>query len=109
MSADTVARPLPDASAALVDARDAVTRWTAHLDALELAMTDGSGPAPRTDDLPPLPPELAERAQRALAAVEAAARDLAARRDAVAVELAELSAPRPRPSAPRPVYLDTVG
>jgi hypothetical protein len=83
--------------------------WTAHLDALEQAMMDASRPMPRTDALPALPPALADRAQRVLAAVRAAAADLTERRDAVAAELAELGAPRPRRAPSRPVYLDTAG
>lgn len=103
MSAERAAATAGEASA------HATIAWTSHLDALEDAMTDASRPMPRTDDLPALPPALADRTRRVLTAVRAAAADLTERRDAVAAELAELGAPRSRPAPSRPVYLDTAG
>jgi hypothetical protein len=99
----------PVAPAAGEASTHATIAWTAHLDALDDAVMDASRPMPRTDDLPALPPALADRARRALEAVRAAAAELAERRDAVAAELAELGASRPRPAQSRPVYLDATG
>jgi len=92
-----------------VDSADAAVRWRAHLVAVERTLTDASAAMPPTADLPPLPAGLASHAAHTLDAVRAAAADLTARRDAVAAELAELGATRPRPAAARPVYLDTTG
>jgi hypothetical protein len=91
------------------DQADAIARWTAHLDALEATLTDDPASAPAPEGLPPLPAELAPRADRVLQAVRAAAGDLTAQRDAVARELDQLHAPRPRAAHTRPVYLDATG